>query len=152
MAKQFNLGDSADDLGFLLWHTNLIWQRKLNRALDRIGLTHTQFAILSALKSLLKLSDSVTQKAIAQRSNTDTMMVSKVLRTLQKKGLIERREHETDTRSKCVFFTQSGSETFQDAFEIATTSNRDFFRSLKDEDLFRKELQNILRLDQLMRP
>ena len=138
---------SEDNLGFLLWHTNMIWQRELNRALDTIGLTHTQFAILSALVSLIRRSDSVTQKSIAERSNTDTMMVSKVLRTLEKKGVIERKQHETDTRAKCVLLTPVGMKTFQQAFEIANTSNAAFFSNLSDENFFRKELQRIIQID-----
>lgn len=137
----------AENLGFLLWHTNMIWQRELNRALDTIGLTHTQFAILSALKSLLKKPDAVTQKDIAERSNTDTMMVSKVLRTLEKKGLIERKQHETDTRAKCVLLTTAGIKTFQAAFDITTASNAAFFSNLSDQVSFRKELQRIIQLD-----
>ena len=149
MSKENEPYKSEDNLGFLLWHTNMIWQREQNRALDSIGLTQTQFAILSALNSLLKKSNSVMQKAIAERSNTDTMMVSKVLRTLEKKGLIERKQHETDTRAKCVFLTPLGLKTFQEAFEIANTSNAAFFSNLSDEDSFRKELQRLIQLDRL---
>ena len=149
MSKKNEPYKSEDNLGFLLWHTNMLWQREQNRALDSIGLTQTQFAILSALNSLLKKSNSVMQKAIAERSNTDTMMVSKVLRTLEKKGLIERKQHETDTRAKCVFLTAFGVKTFQDAFEIVTISNAAFFSNLSDEDSFRKELQRLIQLDRL---
>lgn len=133
-----------DNLGFLLWQTNMTWQRELNRALDEIDITHTQFAILSALRSLLEESSSVTQKAIAERSNTDTMMISKVLRTLEKKGIVERKEHETDTRAKCVFLTSKGVNTFQNAFKIASAANQTFFSKLSDKNNFRKELQNIV--------
>ncbi|MFK8038670.1 MAG: MarR family winged helix-turn-helix transcriptional regulator [Crocinitomicaceae bacterium] len=133
-----------DNLGFLLWQTNMTWQRELNRALDEIDITHTQFAILSALRSLLEESNAVTQKAIAERSNTDTMMISKVLRTLEKKGIVERKEHETDTRAKCVFLTSKGVKTFQNAFKIASAANQAFFSKLSDKNNFRKELQNIV--------
>ena len=147
MSREKKPYKSEDNLGFLLWNTNMIWQRELNRALDSVGITHTQFATLSALDSLLKISNSVTQKDIAERSNTDTMMVSKVLRTLEKKGVIARKQHETDTRAKCVFFTKSGVKTFQEAFEVATTTNAAFFSKLSDEDSFRKELQRIIQLE-----
>lgn len=147
MGKEKKPYKSEENLGFLLWHTNMLWQREQNRALDGIGLTQTQFAILSALKSLLEKSDNVMQKAIAERSNTDTMMVSKVLRTLEKKRLIERKEHETDTRAKCVLFTTVGVKTFQKAFEIATESNAVFFSNLSDTDNFQKELQRIIQFD-----
>lgn len=138
-----------DDLGFLLWQITMTWQRQLNRALDEIDLTHTQFAIISALRSLLKESNAVTQKAIAERSNTDTMMVSKVLRTLEKKGFIERKEHKTDTRAKCVFLTTKGINSFKNAFKITSAANQDFFSKLSDKDMFIKELQNIVGIDKI---
>lgn len=138
---------SEENLGFLLWHTNMLWQREQNRALDSVGLTQTQFAILSALKTLLERSNNVMQKAIAERSNTDTMMVSKVLRTLEKKELIERKQHEVDTRAKCVFLTTLGVKTFQEAFAIATNSNDTFFSNLSNEDSFRNELLRLIQLD-----
>ena len=127
----------------------MTWQRQLNRALDEIDLTHTQFAIISALRSLLKESNAVTQKDIAERSNTDTMMVSKLLRTLEKKGFIERKEHKTDTRAKCVFLTSKGINTFEKAFKITSAANRDFLSKLSDKNMFIRELQGIVRIDKI---
>ena len=138
-----------NDLGFLLWQITMTWQRQLNRALDEVDLTHTQFAIISALRSLLKESNAITHKAIAERSNTDTMMVSKVLRTLEKKGFIERKEHKTDTRAKCVFLTTKGINSFKNAFKITSAANQDFFSKLSDKDMFIKELQNIVGIDKI---
>jgi DNA-binding MarR family transcriptional regulator len=138
-----------NDLGFLLWQITMTWQRQLNRALDEIDLTHTQFAIISALRSLLKESNAVTQKDIAERSNTDTMMVSKLLRTLEKKGFIERKEHKTDTRAKCVFLTSKGINTFEKAFKITSAANRDFLSKLSDKNMFIRELQGIVRIDKI---
>lgn len=140
-----------DNLGFLLWQITMTWQRQLNRALDKIDLTHTQFAIISALRSLLKESNTVTQKAIAERSNTDAMMVSKVLRTLEKKGFVERKEHQTDTRAKCVFLTSKGISTFQNAFKITSAANQDFLSKLSDKDNFIKELQRLVEIDKIFK-
>lgn len=142
---------TEDNLGFLLWHTNMIWQRKLNRALSDVDLTHTQFAMLSALNSLLKNSKAITQKAIAKRTNTDTMMVSKVLRKLEKKGLVERKEHKTDTRAKCVFLTTKGIGNYQKALKIVISANQAFFCNLSDENSFRRDLQKIVQADKILK-
>jgi len=107
--------------------------------------------MISALRSLLKESNVVTQKAIAERSNTDTMMVSKVLRTLEKKGFIERKEHKTDTRAKCVFLTLKGINTFNNAFKIASAANQEFLSKLSDKDKFIKELQEIVLIDKIFK-
>lgn len=139
----FNFEKPEENLGYLLWQATMLWQRQMNRALDEISLTHTQFVIMAALGWLLKSSDNVTQKEIADHSNTDRMMVSKILRTLQKNELIERKEHETDTRAKCVFLTDKGIDTLQKAIEIKTQANNLFFVKLSDKHKFGNELRNI---------
>ncbi|SDF60253.1 MarR family winged helix-turn-helix transcriptional regulator [Cellulophaga baltica] len=139
----FHFQRPEENLGYLLWQTTMLWQKQMNRALDKINLTHTQFVIMAALGWLLKNSEDVTQKEIADHSNTDRMMVSKILRTLQKNELIERKEHETDTRAKCVFLTDKGVDTLQKAIEIKTQANNLFFGKLSDKQKFGNELRNI---------
>jgi len=140
----FHFEKPEENLGYLLWQATMLWQRQMNRALDEISLTHTQFVILAALGWLLKSSESVTQKEIADHSNTDSMMVSKILRTLQKNELVDRKEHETDTRAKCVFLTNKGIDTLQKAIEIKTHANNSFFENLSDKDNFGNELIQII--------
>lgn len=140
----YNFERPEENLGYLLWQTNMLWNRQMNRALDEINLTHTQFVIMAALGWLLRNSDNVTQKEIADGSNTDRMMVSKILRKLEENKLIERKEHKTDTRAKCVFLTTKGIETLQKALEIKTKANNIFFSKLKDKEKFGIELRQIL--------
>lgn len=141
---RFHFEEPNENLGYLLWQTTMQWQRQMNRALDEIGLTHTQFVILMALAWLLRSSESVTQKDIAEHSNTDRMMVSKILRTLQKNNLIDRKEHETDTRAKCVFLTEKGAEVLQNAINIKTIANESFFKNLTERQKFEEELKRLI--------
>ncbi len=138
----FHFATPDENLGYLLWQTTMQWQRQMNRALDEVGLTHTQFVILIALAWLSRNSKSVTQKEIAEHSKTDSMMVSKILRKLQQQELIERKEHATDTRAKCVFLTDKGADTLQKAIEIKTKANDNFFENVKDK----QELADILKV------
>lgn len=140
----FQFETPEDNLGYLLWQTTMQWQRQMNRALDSVGLTHTQFVILIALAWLSRDDEQVTQKAIAEHSNTDRMMVSKILRHLQKNGLIERQEHATDTRAKCVFLTDKGAETLQRAITIKNTANDQFFSQLSEQKALTKALRELI--------
>ena len=144
MNKDINPKEPNNNIGYLLWQTNMLWQRQMNSALSQVELTHTQFVILISLGWLLKNSSNVTQAEIADFSKTDRMMVSKILRTLQKKELIARKEHEKDTRAKCVFLTKKGEETLQKAFKIKIHANNEFFSSLPDQERFMKDLKHIL--------
>lgn len=144
MKIDFKFEDPVQNIGFLLWQTTMQWQRQMNRELEQVELTHTQFVILIALAWLLKTSKDVTQKDIADHSKADNMMVSKILRNLQNKGLIERKEHSIDTRAKCVTMTDKGFDILQRAIEIKTKANKKFFKNLSNTDSFKKELENII--------
>lgn len=141
----FKFEDPNENLGYLLWQTTMQWQRQMNRALSEVDLTHTQFVILIALAWRLRSTKNVTQKDIADYSKTDRMMVSKILRTLQKNGLIERKEHEKDTRAKCVFLTEKGQQALQEAIEVKTKANAQFFKNISDKEGFRDALRSIVK-------
>jgi len=112
---EFHFNKTEDSSGYLLWQVTTLWQRKIKRQLDTIDLTHTQFVLLASLAWLSKNQEIVTQIEIANHSKTDRMMVSKVLRTLQEKGFIARKEHEIDTRAKAITLTETGGKILQRA-------------------------------------
>lgn len=134
MSKEinFHFKSPKDSPGYLLGQLTMLWQRKLKKVLDPLDLTQTQFVLLAALGWLSKKSDTVTQIDIANQSNSDRMMVSKVLRTLQEKGFITRQEHETDTRAKTIKLTPSGEVILQKAIVEVENADLDFFSSLND--------------------
>lgn len=129
----FHFNKAEDSSGYLLWQVTTLWQRKIKRELDTIDLTHTQFVLLASLAWLSKSQNIVTQIEIASHSKTDRMMVSKVLRTLQEKGFISRKEHETDTRAKAITLTETGEKILQRALVMVEQVDINFFSVLKDE-------------------
>jgi len=130
---EFQFNSPNDSPGYLLGQLTMLWQRKQKKVLDPLDLTHTQFVLLAALAWLSRTSDSVTQVDIANQSNADRMMVSKVLRTLEEKGFIARREHKTDTRAKIINLTVSGETVLQKAIIVVENADLDFFSVLKDK-------------------
>lgn len=131
---EFHFKSPNESPGYLLGQVTMLWQRKQKRVLDPLDLTHTQFVMLAALAWLSRESDSVTQVDIANQSNADRMMVSKVLRTLEEKGFITRREHETDTRAKTIRLTTTGEAVLQKAIRHVEDADLDFFSAL-DQNL-----------------
>jgi DNA-binding MarR family transcriptional regulator len=124
---EFKFKKPEDSPGFLLAQVTMLWQRKQKRVLDPLNLTHTQFVLLSSLAWLSKENNAVTQVDIANLSNTDRMMVSKVLRKLEEKQFITRQEHQTDTRAKIIKLTQKGIEVLQKAIVKVESADLDFF-------------------------
>lgn len=126
----FHFKSPNDSPGYLLGQLTMLWQRKQKKVLDPLDLTQTQFVLLAALGWLSKKSDAVTQVDIANQSNCDRMMVSKVLRTLEDKGFITRKEHETDTRAKAIRLTTVGEVILQKAIVEVENADLDFFAAL----------------------
>jgi len=127
---EFHFKKPEDSPGYLLGQLTMLWQRRLKRVLDPLDLTHTQFALLCALAWLSGESNTVTQIDIANQSNADRMMVSKVLRTLEDKKFITRHEHPTDTRAKTIRLTTTGELLLQKAIISVETADLEFFGGL----------------------
>lgn len=126
----FHFKSPNDSPGYLLGQVTMLWQRKQKKVLDPLDLTQTQFVLLAAVAWLSKKSKAVTQVDIAKQSNADRMMVSKVLRTLEDKGFILRKGHETDTRAKTIRLTASGETILQKALIAVENADLDFFATL----------------------
>jgi len=127
---EFHFKSPKDSPGYLLGQVTMLWQRKLKKVLDPLDLTQTQFVLLAALGWLSKKNDAVTQVDIANQSNADRMMVSKVLRTLVEKGFVTRQEHQTDTRAKTIWLTTSGELILQKAIIEVENADLIFFATL----------------------
>ncbi len=140
----FHFEKPEDNTGYLLWQTTMIWQRTMNRVLIKIGLTHTQFVILASLGWLSKNKNGISQKDIADNSNTDRMMVSKILRTLQQKEFIKRQENQQDTRSKLVFLTENGTIKLQEALKQVEITDNEFFSEIEQNDEFNNTLLKLI--------
>lgn len=140
----FHFEKPEENSGYLLWQTTMIWQRKMNRTLDEIGLTHTQFVVLASLGWLSKNQKKINQKDIANNSNIDRMMVSKILRTLQSKKFVERRENEEDTRSKLVTLTGKGIIILQEALEKVEMTDKKFFLEFETDPNLNKTLLKLI--------
>ena len=142
---EFKFKSPNESPGYLLGQVTMLWQRKLKKVLDPLNLTQTQFVLLAALGWLSKKNNAVTQVDIANQSNTDRMMVSKVLRTLQDKNFISRQEHETDTRAKVIKLTNEGAKVLQKALTAVENADMNFFSPLKDSlTLFNQNMINLI--------
>ena len=106
----FSVKKSEESSGFLLWQVTNLWQREIKKALEQYGLTHSQFVLLASIHWLILHKQEVTQVVLSSHTKIDPMTTSTVLRTLQKKGFIQRQEHLTDTRAKTVGLTEEGKK------------------------------------------
>ncbi len=118
--------------GLLLWRVTNAWQAAQRAALRPFDLTHVQFVLLASL-SWHKDDRPVTQRQLAEHAGADPMMTSQVLRSLESKGLVERRLHPTDARARALTATAAGVNLANQANAAVEHVDRDYFAALGDD-------------------
>ncbi|EKR72277.1 MarR family winged helix-turn-helix transcriptional regulator [Leptospira noguchii] len=131
--KTFSVNKAEDSSGFLLWQVTSLWQRGIQKVLSPLDLTHSQFVLLASMYWLQLHMEDVTQVKLSRHTKIDPMTTSSVLRTLQSKKLILRREHSTDTRAKIVELTEVGKKVTQKAVKLVETFDSNFFTFVDNE-------------------
>ena len=133
MTKTFHsryADNHRESTGLLFARVYNSWHGRVKTALQKVGLTHPQFIILTSLGYLELQQDLVTQVNLAAFSDMDVMTVSQVLKLLLKKGLVERREHPQDSRAKVVFLTDIGRERMNQALPLVEAIDQTYFGQL----------------------
>jgi DNA-binding MarR family transcriptional regulator len=120
-------------LGFVLWQVSTQWRRQIEAALKKLDLTHPQFVLLASIGWLTRNNGEVTQVELANHCNTDINMTSQILRSLEKKGHIERVRRKNDERSKFPRLTVTGSKLVEQAIPLVESVDEKFFKKLQQD-------------------
>jgi DNA-binding MarR family transcriptional regulator len=103
------------------------WQRGINAALRPVGLTHTQFLVLSSLARTGRAAgDAVAQRTIADLAGLDASTTSGVLKTLEGRGLVDRSPTDRDGRAWRVIVSPSGRKMLRRSRSLVTAAARRF--------------------------
>ena len=137
-----------DSPGFLLWHATLRWQRGIAQALRPLDLTHVQFVLLACTWWLNEQGERPTQIALAAQAGTDIKMTSQVVRSLERKKLIEREIDAADTRARRLQVTKRGATLALRAIAIVEQVDSAFFADIPE----RQTLSFLRRLAQMAQP
>lgn len=114
--------------GLLLWRATLTWQRGITAALKPVGLTHVQFVLLTSTWWLTRVAkETPSQRRIAEHANTDPMMTSQVIRTLEGKRLLKRTPDPGDSRAMLVDVTAAGADLAVQAVKVVEEADEAFF-------------------------
>jgi DNA-binding MarR family transcriptional regulator len=105
-------------MGFLVWHLSLRWQLQLSRALAPLGITHTDYGVLASLRGLSRSGVQPSQRELADVSGLEPMYVSKLVRSLERSGLLERERNPADPRAFRLSLTKSGVDVVTAARRI----------------------------------
>ena len=119
--------------GFLLWQASTQWRRQIAAALSRLNLTHPQFVLLASIGWLTREGAEISQVELAHHCSTDINMTSQILRTLKKKGHIERCQRKGDARSKLPRLTSQGAKLVEQAIPMIEEVDEQFFCKIAKE-------------------
>jgi DNA-binding MarR family transcriptional regulator len=97
-------------IGYLVWHLTLRWRAQLDRALAPLGLTSAQYSVLASLYGLSRGGAQPSQRELADFAGLEPMHVSKLIRALERAGLVERAGNPADTRAVQLRVTDRGVE------------------------------------------
>jgi MarR family transcriptional regulator, organic hydroperoxide resistance regulator len=144
MQLQTEFSEPNDNPGFLLWRVTNAWQRQIRAALEPLDLTHVQFVLLASLAWLSHQEASIPQVLLAQHANTDVMMTSQVVRTLESKGYLVRQTDPMDARAKLLSITPAGLALVNVAIKAVEAVDKSFFAKLEHSKQFARDLSSLL--------
>jgi DNA-binding MarR family transcriptional regulator len=119
--------------GFKAVHVAQRWQRRLEKALEPVGLTHLQFILLATIDWLERAGEVPSQARLANFTLFDRVMISKVLTLLAQKGLIMRDTHPTVAKAKRVDLTPAGRQSLARARPLWAATEKRYFGQIGDK-------------------
>ncbi|WP_440114445.1 MarR family winged helix-turn-helix transcriptional regulator [Paenibacillus sp. QZ-Y1] len=141
--------NAQESPGYLLWQVTTMWQKEMRRVLEPLGLTQPQFVLLHAcvwLNEHDQEGKGVTQVQLAHFANVDVNVTSQVLRALEKRGLITRNRHLTDTRANIITTTPEGTRLALEGIELAEAADNVFFDLVSDrKDEYMEIMQTFIK-------
>lgn len=116
--------------GVLLWQAVNRWQRGQRRALRDAGLSHLQVMLLASITTLAEQGSPVTQVMLARHAGIDAMTTSQVVRVLERKKLVRRTDHPSDTRAYSLRPTAAGRRLARQLIHLVERADQEFFSAL----------------------
>ncbi len=121
--------------------------RRLARYLKdkEIPVTPDQFRVLTHLWQ----NDNCSQQHLADCTNRDRANVTRIIDILEREGIVERREHESDRRAFRIVLTEKGKAIEAEAAECGRQAIQDALKGVSPEEVeicmrvLRKTIHNL---------
>jgi DNA-binding MarR family transcriptional regulator len=116
--------------GFLIWRLSTGWRAAMDRVLEPLGLTQAQYAVLAPLYGMSRSGARPSQRELADLTGLDAVYISKLVRALERAGLVERSASTADTRAVELTLTDQGIATVREAMPLVARLRDDLSRPL----------------------
>lgn len=121
---------TENETGLLLWQTARQWEKIIRDTLARQEFSYLEYILLSRLITLEKKEKQITQVMLAQFTNSEIMLTSKAIRSLEEKGLVRRKKSNSDSRANLIVSTDKGSKKLDKIQKSVNETEQNFFAAL----------------------
>ena len=104
--------------GYLVWRLSTKWRVAVDRAVAPLGLTHAQYAVVASLYGMRREGERPSQRRLADHTGLEPLYVSKLARSLESAGLVERTRDPRDPRAVQLALTEQGLERTRKAIDV----------------------------------
>ncbi|MFF7450122.1 MULTISPECIES: MarR family transcriptional regulator [unclassified Streptomyces] len=104
--------------GFLVWRLSMKWRTAVDRALAPLGLTHAQYSLVASLYGMQRDGERPSQRRLADHTGLEPLYVSKLARSLEAAGLLERSRDPRDPRAVQLALTEGGRVSTRRAIQV----------------------------------
>jgi MarR family transcriptional regulator, organic hydroperoxide resistance regulator len=94
------------------------WCAAVDRAVEPLGLTHAQYAVVATLLDMQRTGEFPSQRELADKAGLEPIYISKLARALERGGMISRSSHPRDTRAVQLTLTDRGEEIARRAVTV----------------------------------
>ncbi|OQQ19511.1 MarR family transcriptional regulator [Streptomyces sp. M41(2017)] len=96
--------------GFLVWRLSMKWRVSVDRAVGPLGLTHAQYSLVASLYGMHRDGVRPSQRRLADHTGLEPLYVSKLARSLEAAGIVDRTRDPADPRAVQLSLTEEGRE------------------------------------------
>ncbi|MGW0630529.1 MarR family winged helix-turn-helix transcriptional regulator [Streptomyces sp. NPDC002758] len=111
-------GSEGATPGFLVWRLSMKWRVAVDRAVAPLGLTHAQYSLVASLYGMQRSGQRPSQRHLADHTGLEALYVSKLARSLESAGLVERSKDPRDPRAVQLALTEEGREVTRRAIKV----------------------------------
>ncbi|MFF9098082.1 MarR family winged helix-turn-helix transcriptional regulator [Streptomyces sp. NPDC014802] len=104
--------------GYLVWRLSTKWRVAVDRAVAPLGLTHAQYSLVASLHGMQRTGERPSQRRLADHTGLEPLYVSKLARSLEAAGLLERTRDPRDPRAVQLALTDQGRATTRRAIDV----------------------------------
>ncbi|MET7383902.1 MarR family winged helix-turn-helix transcriptional regulator [Streptomyces sp. NPDC005529] len=104
--------------GFLVWRLSMKWRVAVDRAVSPLGLTHAQYSLVASLYGMHHDGVRPSQRRLADHTGLEPLYVSKLARSLEAAGIVDRTRDPADPRAVQLSLTEEGREITRRAITV----------------------------------